>query len=353
MDHKLIEKIELSVQALTDYERGKERQGFGDWEERFHEETDKVLDGNCQVRVDNLLRFRGSQLFVSDQPKDYLKLYRNSDKFDTVKRGIYKMFGQGRGGISETLDSFQVLEEMGFVPLLKKYPSPALGRPWNLKHMNCVFTNRHLRHIYFLGLFNRYLKKELEAEPVMLDIGSSYGVFSGLVKQEIPRSHHVLVDMPGQLVLAHYYLAKLLPKARIADFTAVCQEERLEKSFLKEFDFVLIPTTAYEKLVPHTVDVVTNFLSFSEMSRSWFDTYIQSGVFKTAPLFFTVNRYDSYPTYHNNITILDYPLNNYGTIYMRTCPLFQYFYEEVWLFFNRRTRYSSDVFQFVGRRNDI
>lgn len=354
MKDNLIAEIESSVKFLVEYEKGIQRQHFGDWEDRFFKETNKLLDENLNIRVDNLVNFRGKQIFVSDLPRAYLKSFCNSSElYHAIKGIINRVIGRARVGIRETLDSFRAVEEINFLYLLKKYPSPDIGRPLNLKYKGYIFTNRYIRHIYFLNLFKQFLEKELKEDPVLLDIGSSYGIFSSLVKQEIPKSHHVLVDMPGQLILAHFYLAKLLPEARIAGFREVGEEAKIDKSFLKEFDFVLIPTSMYDKLKACSIDVVTNFISLAEMSRFWFNTYIQSEVFKTAPFFFTVNRYDSYPTYQNNITILDYPLKDYQTIYMRSCPLFNYYYEGFLFFWYKRIRYPSDVFQFIGKTIEI
>ena len=109
----------------------------------------------------------------------------------------------------------------------------------------------------------------------------------------------------------------------------------------------------YEKLESDSIDLVTNFVSFAEMSSEWFGKYFNSAPVLSAPLLFTVNRYDSHPTYSNNITILDYPFGRYETIYMRTCPLMLCYFKEYAFFWCRKVRYSSELFQFIGRQRDL
>ncbi len=128
--------------------------------------------------------------------------------------------------------------------------------------------------------------------------------------------------------------------------------EKIDKNFIEQFDFVLVPTSMYGKLTEFSVDVVSNFASFSEMSRAWFDLYMQSRVFKTAPFVYLVNRYDAYPTYDNKVTVLDYPLKEYEAIHMRNCPLFKNHYRGVGFFWYEAVRYPSEFFEFIGKRLD-
>jgi len=353
-ESKMIKEIESSVKFLTEYEKNKSRESFGDWEARFSRETQKLFDKNLNVCVRNLRNFRGKQIFVADRPSVCLKsFYSKSKLYYSLKKLLNLFLGTQRGGIREALDAFDVVEEMGFLKLLKKYPSPNIGNPLNIMYKGYVFTNRYVRHIYLLGIFKNYLEKNLSDDFITLDIGSSYGVFSSLVKQEFKKSHHVLVDMPGQLVLAQYYLSNLFPEAKIAGFKEVGEAKGgVDREFIKKYDFVLLPTSMYDLIKANSVDLVTNFISLSEMSRKWFNIYIQSEVFTTAPFLFTVNRYDAYPTYESNITILDYPLKDYEVIYMRNCPFLLNYYVKVLLFGYKRVNYPSQFFQFIGRKGD-
>ncbi len=350
-DQGIYASINASLKSLSAYEKSLERKDFGDWEGRFLKGMERLIDPDLNAKPEQLAYFRGKQLFVTDRPCVLLKgYYSHSNAYYSFKRFINLFLGTQRGGIREALDTYETVEQEGFLPLLRSYPNPDIGRPLQIHHHGYTFTNRYIRHIYLLGMLKRHLDKQLPKSPILMDIGSSYGIFSSLVKQEYPKSHQILVDLSGQLILAHYYLMKLFPKAKIAGFKEVGEAARVDKAWIQQYDFVLVPTSLYSKIAAGSVDVVTNFISLSEMSRDWFFTYVQSGVFTQARFLFTVNRYDAYPTYTNNITILDYPLKEYEPIYMRTCPFLLRYYVRQAMFWYRKVNYPSQFFQFIGKR---
>jgi hypothetical protein len=166
----------------------------------------------------------------------------------------------------------------------------------------------------------------------------------------MPLSHHVLVDGYGQLILAHYFLAKTFPEARIAGFKDVIAAGEIDRTFINKYDFILCPTELYDLISPNSIDLITNFISFAEMTKQWFDKYMTSSPFKTAKYLFTVNRYDSFPTYNNNLTILDYSLHSYTKLHMRNCIFFNFNVCPVYLFFYKKKLYSSGTFEYIGHR---
>jgi len=351
---KVISALEEAIKFSIEHEKKEQHLHFGFWEKQLREDTEKILDSNFKINVENLLQFKGKQLFFPDYPRTHFKSFYSQSKFYYMLLNILnRIVGNHRAKIIEMLEGFKVVEQAGFLDVLKKYPTPEIGKPLRLKHKGYLFTWLYLRQIYFLGLLKKHLKDKLSQDPVVLDIGSSYGIFSSLVKQELPSSHNLLVDMPGQLILAHYYLLELFPEAKIAGFKEVAGVDKVDKNFIKQFDFILIPTSMYGKLAGKSVDLLTNFTSFSEMSREWFDLYINSEVFKTVPFLYTINRYDAYPTYDNKVTVLDYPLNDYERIHMGTCPLLKNHYEGFLFFLHKAVRYPSEFFEFIGKRTCV
>ncbi|MBF0155162.1 MAG: putative sugar O-methyltransferase [Magnetococcales bacterium] len=352
MDQKLKADIEASYRFLKEYEENLNRNSYGDWEARFHSETERLVDKlTGQLRVESFENFRGNPVFVADRPNARFRSFHSTDPLYRflLREVLYRIHGDRRGHVQEMLDVFNTVAEMGFLDLLKKYPSPQVGNPLNWNHQGYSLTNRYVRHIFNLGMFKKYLEKQLPTDYVHLDLGSAYGPFSGVLKMDNPNGHHVLVDLPGQLLMAHYYLASLFPNARIADFATVGKAGRIDAAFIKQYDFVLLPTTLYDRLVGG-IDLVSNFASLSEMGREWFEQYIRSEPFKKAPFLFTMNRYDAYPTYSNDITILDYPLQDYQKIFMRTCPFVKQYYAGFLYFFKKTVRYPSEFFLFIGKR---
>lgn len=350
-DEHIFEVINTSFKALRNFEVEKQRHDFGDWEGRFLKEMGQLFDENGKVKPQLLRTFRGRHLFVADRPSAPLRgFYHPSQLFYALRSFLNLFLGGQRGGVREALDTYDVVVKEELLSLLQKYPTPDIGRPLKIKRDGFVFTNRYIRHIYLLGLFKRHLAQQLPEDAVIMDIGSSYGIFSSLIKQEFPSTRHVLVDLSGQLVLAHYYIMKLFPRAKVAGFYEVAKAERIDKDWVAQYDFILVPTSMFGRLSGGSIDCVTNFISLSEMSRYWFFTYLESPVFTNAPFFYTVNRYDAYPTYANDLTVLDYPLAQYEKILMRTCPFLQNYYVQKAIFGYKKVPYPSQFFQFMGKR---
>lgn len=353
MHAELKSRMEESLQALKEHDRRTEHADYGDWEERFHKEFARLVDEHGRLIVKNLQQFRGQSIYVADQPSLKFRNYHSDHPMWRIFiKLLYMISGGRKAGIKETFVTFRVLQDKSYLNLLAKYPNLDVGKPFNIRYGGYQFTNRYLRHIYILGMFNEHVAPILPTEPTVLDIGCSYGLFSSFVKRENPGSRHVLVDMPGQLLLAHYFLRTLFPDAKIADFKDVCTVEKVDREFIEKYDFVLLPTTMYDKLTGGSIDLVANFVSFAEMSPEWFAKYFNSAPVTSAPFLYTINRYDSHPTYHNKITVLDYPFDRYETIYMRTCPILRWYFIGYAFFWCRKVRYPSDFFQFLGRQRD-
>ncbi len=355
MDKELIKELNLSLKLIIDSEsKERKKDGYGDWEGRAFSEIDRLIDSDGKLIESKLENFIWEGVFVSDQPSALIKgVSYNNKFFKFLLRILMFLTGAKRGGVNEAMDTFNEIKKQNMLPLLKKYPMSNVGQPFKIRHAGFAFTNRYLRHIYFYSFFNTHLRSLLKEDSIVLDIGSSYGLFQMFVKKEMPRSHNILVDLPGQLILAHYYLSKEFPTAKIASIVTVNDTSVLDEKFIRKYDFILISTTMYEKLDTDAIDVVSNFVSLSEMSKKWFDVYSNSIAFKTAKYFYTVNRYDSFPTYSNGITVFDFPLYNYKKIIFNTIPILKNYYLSRALFLTKKTRYPSELFQFIGENKDF
>ncbi len=351
--HEIISKIEQSIEYLQRFEKDLKRINYGDWEERFRKETDKLVDQNNKLSSYCLENFIGMQIFVSDCPSLSSRYFYYASSFYYAFRGyMNQLLGRYRASHRTSVEGLKIITNNKFLDLLDQYPMPAVGNPFTIKSKGRAFSLRYLRHIYFLGLYKKYLKEKMADEFTNLDLGSSYGIFSSLLKKERPKSHHILVDLPGQLILAHYYLSTLFPDAKIAGFKEVSLQKSINKEFISKYDFILVSTSMYEFLEANTIDLYTNFVSLTEMNREWFNKYLTSDVFKTTKYFFTVNRYDAYPTYKSGVTVLDYPLNDYKKMYMRTSDFQNDYYVSQWIFWTKKIRLPSQFFEFIGEINN-
>lgn len=306
------------------------------WQTSLAQEPHRFIDPDFTIRQEALRNFRRDQIFITDFGGVDLSLWKPRNWIDGLRRGMRRRF-------VECLDT---LKDTGDLDLLRKYPCPEVGNPHIFTRAWYRYTYRWHKHIHYLGLLQRVLQPRLSTSFTALDIGSSYGLFSYLLKSEYPDSRLILVDFPEQLLLAYYFLASCFPHARIAGAKELQGVSEITRDVLEPYDFVLIPVSWYKRLAPGVVDLVTNFVSFAEMSRTMFRYYLDAPVFTSARYFFTVNRIQSAPTYDTDLTILDYPLSQ--PLHFCLSPTSTHVYKRKHLFFYERKTYPSPFFEYIG-----
>jgi putative sugar O-methyltransferase len=316
-----------------------------DWSARARKALGRLVGADGALDVEVLRNFRRHQLLVDDIPAwDLGGFWKNN----AVRNSVV---GWRRGTCRCLVECLRVLQERGFDPVLRRHPCPPVGNPHVFSREGYRYTFRWARHAYFIGLMNAVLRGRLEEQFVALDIGSSYGAFSYLARKEHPASHHVLVDLPEQLILARYFLGSCLPGARIAGPRELLRESSITRQFLLEHDFVLVPTALFGRLSAGSVDLVTNFGSFTEMTREYFDRYLRSEVFATSRYFYTINRIEPYPAgYGTDVSILDFPIADRAKrLHFGVCPIFSvdFMFRERRLFFLSRTE-PPPYFEYIG-----
>lgn len=311
-----------------------------EWGRKMLTEPARFIEADIKLRPEAIRDFRKKRVFFPDIPVGPQNPFNFLNVLDGARRGHSRMLA----------DSLRVIEESGFMGLLEKYPCSQVGNPNVFHYKGYRFTGEWLRHVYFLGLFKKYIEKEIGEDFIALDLGCFYGIFSGLLKKEFVKSHCVLVDLPQQLALAHYYLALNFPEAKIAAYKDIARLDAIDKDTIKKYDFILVPCHLYDKIAKDTLDVLTNFMSLQEMGREYFDLYLSREPFLSARFFLTVNRYQSAPTYDNGLTILDYPLGDFRKLHFATTPIVGERYKRKWLFFYTHFPYASQHFEFIGKR---
>lgn len=342
IDTRLISDINADIQA---YHRlgllaNHAQELIPKWDALVKEEPKRFIKDDFTVDPEAIANFRNSQIFVPDYPMREVNHFNLRNAIGGERRGINKLLRE----------CLEVLKVAGCTDLLLKYPCDPAGNPHVFKHQGYKYTFRWHKHIYFLALFNRLLSDKLPADFVGLDIGSSYGIYPSLLKKEHPASHHILVDFPEQLVLAHYFLGASVPGAKIGGLKDLDDGAQITREFVQQYDFVLVPVPKYLDIAPGTADLVTNFASFGEMSRTSFEYYVKSPPFLTAKYFLTANRVMSWPDYETDLAVVDYPIwDSEKKIHFAVSPPFShiYKYDRRYLFFNQRVGYPP-YFEYVG-----
>ncbi len=340
----LLRRVEADIRAcLAADVHGANQDGLiPKWREIMASQPARFVDDGGVLNTEAVREFRRRQVFVTDNPG-----------WDPEAFDLRSIAGGGRRGDRRMLrECLDVALGDGHGALLRRHPCSDIGRPYVLRDRGYAYTYRWLKHICFLGTLSHVIGDRMSRDFVLLDIGSSYGIFSGIVKREWPQSAHVLVDFPEQLFLAHYFLGRLHPGARIAGVADVLAQPRLTREWVAEHDFTLVPCTHYERLEGGVADLVSNFASLGEMSRAWFDTYLNSPPVEQTRFLFLVNRFESAPTYDTDLTILDYPLRRgVEARHFRVSPIFShpYRYPRTRLFFSAR-EIMMPYFEYIGER---
>jgi putative sugar O-methyltransferase len=309
------------------------------WNRRFKKHKDRLGTNGSGIHPDLLESFRGTMVCVGDNPKP-------------EGRGLRGLLGQYRGERRMLQRCLTIIKKSGFQDLLKKYPCHPAGGPHVFETEGYRYTHRWIKHIYLVGLANRVLGPRLPKGFTAVDIGSSYGIFSSLLYQEHPGSHHVLVDLPEQLVFARYFLSRCFPDARIAGPEEIGRMETISRDFLEQHDFVLCPPSLYEKIASGGVDLVTSFACLGELKRSFFDYYLQAPAFRGAKYFYTANPVDSAAWFEDSeVSVLDYPiLDPARRLHFGISPIFAFSYSlpKARLVFGYRIKPFRPFFECIG-----
>ncbi|MBF0594187.1 MAG: putative sugar O-methyltransferase [Candidatus Omnitrophica bacterium] len=309
------------------------------WTSRMPESFKKLLHDDGRLNMDAIEAFRGQKMFVSELP--------NSPSLWPLNW----LKGRLRGERRYCRERLEMMRQTGDINYLSKYPLERAGQPNFVTMGGHRFNERWTRHVRYVRLCREHLDDYLgRAQPAVLDIGGSYCLFGGLLKREYPAVRVGVVEFPEQLILSYYYLATIFPEARINTLKEANQAKVIDQAFVSRYDFLLIPAHCYAKIAPGVFGLITNFNSLGEMSEKWFRFYVDSPVFRGAPYLFTLNRFHARPTYPTDINILDYPLHEFNRRHFVISPLFLAYYEPWAKFFYKQVYFSSQFFEFIGRR---
>jgi hypothetical protein len=345
----IFETIERNIQLQVEEAR-REQKKVGALDNKWS----SLLSTNAKEYINEDFTLNRKALENFRRPGTILMIPENPD-FSLIKYlfGGF-LLGGVRGQRKMLVEMLDVIIRLGDEEVLRRNPVPRVGNPRIFSYKGFSFTMRWLRHVRMLSLFNKHLKNKIGDKFTCMDIGSGWGMFSNIMAREMPHSTNILLDFPEMLVLAHYFLAKSFPEARIASYEQIAQQNMLTHDFLSQFDFVLVPHFLYTKFAPKSIDLIVNVASFGEMRREWFNHYIQNDPFTSCRFIMTSNRFESAPiiepTYDTDLTVLDYPIGDFKSLRFGVNPIFSHSYEQKWAFFYKRHQFSSQYFEFVGSR---
>jgi putative sugar O-methyltransferase len=243
-------------------------------------------------------------------PKDLVR-YLNSK---TLGKKSHKYLKQSLN------DDLAVLKKVGAYNLLCQNPVDLTpGETLWVSDGVARYNMRWLRYAY---LANAIISKSmLPQSGTWMDIGSFYGGLQSIVKKYNPTAKFIMVDFYHQLFRSYVYLQNLFPHSNHLLGLNPGQK-------IPDDSFVYIPVQEYSKLLDLKIDLSTNFFSFGEMPRNFFESYIKSNPILNSQLIYTVNRVVSSPffepTYETDLTVLDYRFKGFDVQSFDIFPMHHY-----------------------------
>tara|TARA_B100000767_G_scaffold270862_1_gene295385 strand:- start:223 stop:1284 length:1062 start_codon:yes stop_codon:yes gene_type:complete len=186
---------------------------------------------------------------------------------------------------------------------------------------NISTNNRWNRYVYIASqIRNRKLLSNKSKN--WLDIGSFYGGLQAILKKYYKNQNFYLLDFNHQLCRSFIVLNKLYPDA---NHVLPNQKKKIRNN---KNNFFYIPVQNIKDIENIKFDLITNFFSFGEMSRPFFNYYFKKKFINNSKIMYFVNRFVSSPwfepTYKNDLNIFDYENKNFKTNFFDIFPIHHY-----------------------------
>lgn len=186
---------------------------------------------------------------------------------------------------------------------------------------NVSTNNRWNRYVYISSQIKNF-KLIDKKNSNWLDIGSYYGGLQLILKKYFRSQNFYLIDFHHQLCRSYVLLKNTYPNANHILPNQLIKNRKYKNSIF------YIPVQNLNDITNIKFDLITNFFSFGEMTRSFFNYYFKNKVIKNAKILYFVNRFVSSPkfepTYNNDINIFDYEKKNFTTKFFDIFPIHHY-----------------------------
>ncbi len=164
---------------------------------------------------------------------------------------------------------------------------------------------------------------------IVVELGAGYGRLAYVFLNALPKSTYIVVDLPGSLIIAQYYLSHLFSHRKILTFEESRKIKKFDRALLSKYKIVFMAPWQLPNIVDKSLDVFISIYSFPEMTMSQIKNYLLLIDKKCKGIFYTKQYYDSI-NYKDRlrITRTDYPTKkNWVTIFERPSTIHQLVFE--------------------------
>lgn len=256
-----------------------------------------------------------------------------------------KLVKELRGSIADDLSAINYIGGLDLLQANPVHLTPG-NAPYVLKR-NTSYNSRWLRYIYISTQIRKF--QLIEGDAIWVDIGSYYGGLQSIIKKWHPQTSIILVDFHHQLLRSYIFLSEMFPDS-IHNLGIAGNTQKIQPGTI-----TYIPVTEFSDLNQLNVTLITNFFSFGEMKRSDYDSYISSPVVQNSKFIYSINRFVSAPffdpTYDSDLTVWDYRMKDFASIYFDVFPIHHFLAIKRKLWGQIRYRnVSSSYFEFIQSR---
>jgi putative sugar O-methyltransferase len=226
-------------------------------------------------------------------------------------------------------DDLNIIIDLGFEFILEEHPvteTPFVRDVYEAKGFK--FNSRYLRYVYLAGQIRKYELLKENTYQVHIDVGNFYGGLQAILKYYFPLTTFISVELEHQLFRSYIFHKQMFPET-IQIVGLIEFEKYARGANKKDSVFIYLLPEDFDFIGGQIeVDLLTNYLSYGEMSRQNFENYYTSITNLKAKRIHLVNRFISSPridpTYDSDISVFDYILSSHKKFFFDIFPIHHY-----------------------------
>ncbi len=172
----------------------------------------------------------------------------------------------------------------------------------------------------------------LKNHTVIAELGAGYGRLGYVFLKAMTNNTYVVIDLPGTLVIAQYYLSKVFSNEKILTYQKSKKLKKITKKILSQYRIVFLAPWQLPDVDEKVFDLFINIYSFQEMTVDQIQNYFRLIDLTCCRLFFTKQFTRSYNP-KDEIVILkkQYPVySTWKKIYDRPSTISQDIFEALY-----------------------
>jgi putative sugar O-methyltransferase len=151
---------------------------------------------------------------------------------------------------------------------------------------------RNLFHAVIVENILRKTELPRDKKSAIWEIGAGYGALSRILKEYIPNSCYIILDLPETLTYASYFISYNFEDKKIGYLCDIIDRLENFQELLDEFDFLIVPTWVSEYIPKDSINLIIDTYSMGEMSKEYVEYYLThiDRTLKRGGYFYSINR---------------------------------------------------------------